>query len=326
MTNAPSLPAWKGRRVLVTGADGFMGSHLTERLLREGAAVTAWVRPRSVTGTVGFELRNLGGVQAQLEAIVAADIAGPDAADRVCDIAPDVVFHLAADAYVERSFDHPQEVLRTNLGGTLTVLQAARRQSSIGRAVVTSSSEVYGTAQADRIDEAHPLEPTSPYAASKLAADRMAVAYHRTYGIPISVIRPFNTYGPRHVYDVIPKFVARAIQGQPLEVYGEGLQSRDFTYVDDMVEAFLLMGAHPDAVGRVVNFGSGVATSIATLARMVLDATGAGVPIVQRPARKAEVGRLCCDHGRARAMFGWQPRVTLIEGLRRHVDWARTHV
>jgi nucleoside-diphosphate-sugar epimerase len=317
------LVPWDGRRVLVTGGDGFIGSHLTERLLDLGARVSVLVRPRSVTGTVGFELRNLGGARDRLQAIIAADVAGADAVDRICDLEPAVIFHLAADAYVERSFGHPQEVLRTNLGGTMTVLQAARRRDSIDRVVVTSSSEVYGPAQTDEIAEDHPLEPTSPYAASKVAADRMALAYHRTYGTSVAVIRPFNTYGPRHVYDVIPKFIRAALRGDALEVYGSGAQSRDFTYVDDMVDAFLCMGSHPAALGRVVNFGSGNATTIGDLARLVLDAAGSNAPVVHRRGRKAEVDRLCCDHGLATELFGWTPTVSLLEGLRRNVEWTR---
>ncbi len=316
---------WSGRRVLITGADGFIGSHLTERMLAEGARVSVLVRPRSVTGTVEFTLRNLGHVHDRLQAIVATDVAGPDAVDRVCELDPAVIFHLAADAYVERSFGHPQEVLRTNLGGTMTVLQAARRRSSIERVVITSSSEVYGPAQSRRIAESHPLEPTSPYAASKVAADRMAIAYHRTYGTPVAVIRPFNTYGPRHVYDVIPKFVARALRGEPLEVYGTGAQTRDFTFVDDMVEAFVRMGEDPAAIGRVVNFGSGVDTSIEELAKLVLEVAGSDAPVVHRRGRKAEVDRLCCDHSLATELFGWRPRIDLREGLRRNVAWAREH-
>jgi dTDP-glucose 4,6-dehydratase len=319
----PASGIWSGRRVLITGADGFIGSHLTERMLAEGARVSVLVRPRSVTGTSECTLRNLGALQDRLQAIVATDVAGPDAVDRVCELDPAVIFHLAADAYVERSFGHPQEVLRTNLNGTMTVLQAARRRSSIERVVITSSSEVYGPAKSERIDEAHALEPTSPYAASKVAADRMAMAYHRTYGLAVAVIRPFNTYGPRHVYDVIPKFIARALRGEALEVFGSGSQTRDFTFVDDMVEAFVHMGAHPAAIGRVVNFGSGVATTIEDLAKLVLEAADSQAPVVHRRGRKAEVDRLCCDHSLATELFGWRPRVALLDGLRRNVAWAR---
>jgi dTDP-glucose 4,6-dehydratase len=314
---------WKGRRVLVTGADGFMGSHLVEALLRRGARVGALVRPRSVTGTSETRLRNLSGLQPQLEAVLAVDVAGPDAAMSIVDFAPAVVFHLAADAYVQRSFDHPSEVVRTNVTGTLNVLEAARRGASIERTVITSSSEVYGPAQTDRIAETHPLEPTSPYAASKVAADRLAMSYHRTFGTKLAVIRPFNTFGPRHVYDVIPKFVARALRGEPLVVYGSGEQTRDFTYVDDMVEGFLLMGWHPAALGEVFNFGRGQDVSIAALAQLVRETMQADVAIEHAPPRAAEVRRLCCDPSRAQRELGWRARVDLEEGLRRHVAWAR---
>ncbi|MEM6293850.1 MAG: GDP-mannose 4,6-dehydratase [Myxococcota bacterium] len=314
---------WTGRRVLVTGADGFMGSHLVERLLLDGAAVSVLVRPRSVTGTVGAAFRNLGSVAARLERVIATDVAGPDAEAAIVDLAPSVVFHLAADAYVERSFSHPREVLRTNMDGTVTVLEASRRCAAIERVVVTSSSEVYGPAQSEAMREDHPLQPTSPYAASKVAADRMAMAYHRTYGTPVAVIRPFNTYGPRHVYDVIPKFIGLALRGESLTVFGDGQQSRDFTYVDDMVDAFVRMGSDPAAVGRVVHFGTGRATTIAMLAERVVAACGVDVPIVRAPARAAEVSRLCCDAAQARELLGWAPTVSLDEGLARNVAWVR---
>lgn len=315
--------AWAGRRVLVTGADGFLGSHLTERLLSLGATVAVLVRPSSVVGTVGHALRNLSGVKDHLDHIIASDVAGSDATAAVLDWQPERILHLAADAYVDRSFDHPGEVLRSNLDGTLRVLEAARRCSRLERVVVTSSSEIYGDAQTPAIDETHPLAPTSPYAASKLAADRLAYAYHRTYGLPVAIIRPFNTFGPRHPYDVIPKLVARALRGEPLVIHGSGEQSRDFSYVDDMVEAFLLMGDHPAALGRAVNFGTGIATPIRALVERIVALTGSRSPIEHGPARVAEVSRLCCDHGLATRLFGWRPRVGLDEGLVRSIAWAR---
>lgn len=204
----------------------------------------------------------------------------------------------------------------------MNVLQAARRRA-VERVVITSSSEVYGPAQQPRIDEHHPLEPTSPYAASKVAADRMAMAYHGTWNLPIAVIRPFNTYGPRHVYDVIPKFIRWALRGEPILVFGDGRQSRDFTYVDDMVDAFLAVGAHPDAIGRTLHFGSGEATQIVDLARLIRDLAQSDAPIVHVERRPAEVARLCCDPTEALRCLGWKPSVDLTEGLRRNIAWAR---
>lgn len=300
-----------------------MGSHLCEWLLKAGADVIAWVRPTSTTGTVGFSLRNLGAVQSQLTQIVAEDIGGAEAIETLCELAPACVFHLAAEAYVERSFRQPRAVLRTNLDGTMHVLTAARQCRAIERVVVTSSSEVYGPAMTPQIREDHPLEPTSPYAASKVAADRMAIAYHRTYDLPVAIIRPFNTYGPRHVYDVIPKFIDRALRGEPLIVFGEGTQSRDFTFVDDMVAAFVAVGEHPAAVGRATNFGTGEAVSIRELAESVVAASGSRSPIEHAAARVAEVARLSCDARWAREHLGWAPQIDLAEGLARNIDWAR---
>jgi dTDP-glucose 4,6-dehydratase len=312
------------RRVLVTGADGFIGSHLVERLLDAGHEVTAVVRASSTVGTSELRLRNLAAVRTRLAGVVALDIASADAVARMAECAPQWVFHLAAEAFVERSFTQPHEVLRTNLGGTMNVLQLARQCRSIERTIVTSSSEVYGTAQHERIDERHPLEPTSPYAASKLAADRMAAAFVHTWALPLVIVRPFNCYGPRHVYDVIPRFIARALAGEPLRIFGDGQQSRDFTYVDDMVAGFLLAARHPDALGRAINFGSGEAVSIAALAQTIVELTDSRSAIEHAPPRAAEVARLCCDATAAHTL-GWRASVPLREGLRRNIAWAREH-
>ena len=310
------------RRVLVTGADGFIGSHLVERLLADGHEVTAVVRATSVVGTTELRLRNLGAVRDRLAGVIAVDVAGSDACARMAESAPQWVFHLAAEAWVERSFTQPAEVLRTNLGGTMNVLALARQSPGLERLVVTSSSEIYGTAQAERIAEHHPLAPTSPYAASKLAADRMAFAFVQTYGLPIAIVRPFNCYGPRHTYDVIPKFIDRALRGLPLVVFGDGQQSRDFTYVDDMVEAFVLAAEHPDVVGQAINFGSGVSITVAALAAQITALCGSPAAVEHGPARAAEVARLCCDASAAHAL-GWRAQIGLDEGLQRNIAWAR---
>ncbi len=223
-----------------------------------------------------------------------------------------------------RSFEQPAEVFAVNATGTLHVLEAARRITKLERLVVTSSSEVYGTARDDRpIDEEHPLLPTSPYAASKLAADRLAYSYRVTFGIPISIIRPFNTYGPRHTYDVIPKFIKLALAGQDLMVHGSGEQCRDFTYVDDTVRAFLLMGTHPAAVGEVVNFGSGKSHSIRHVAERIVALSDSKSRIVHDESRLAEVRHLLCDASKARRLFEWEATVPLDEGLARNIAWER---
>jgi nucleoside-diphosphate-sugar epimerase len=315
---------WQGKRVLVTGADGFMGSHLVEALVRLKARVVAFTRGRSTHGTAQMDLRHIGYLVPELEGVIAADLANPETTRLIEEAAPAVILHLAADAYVPRSFTQPGEVFAVNANGTLHVLEAARRLPRLERVVCTSSSEIYGTAKDNKpIDEDHPLMPTSPYGASKLAADRLAYSYRVTFGMPVAVIRPFNTFGPRHTYDVIPKFIKLALAGQDLNVHGTGEQSRDFTYVDDTVRGFLTMGSHPEAVGEVVNFGSGSCYSIRYLAEQVVALSGSKSRIVHTEARLAEVHTLLCNPARARRLFGWKAEVGFEEGLRRNIEWAR---
>ncbi|MDV2502409.1 MAG: GDP-mannose 4,6-dehydratase [bacterium] len=318
---------WKDKRVLVTGADGFMGSHLTERLLDLEARVTVLVRGTSNSGTTQYKLKNISHVVDRLEDIIAVDIGAGDSIKLIKDNDPQTIFHLAAIAYVPYSFDRPREVHRSNVVGTLNVLDAAREIRGLERLVVTSSSEVYGTAEAEAeaIDEAHPMNPTSPYSASKVAADRYAYSYWRTYGLPIAIIRPFNYYGPRHIYDVIPKFIGMVLRGEPPTIYGTGEQSRDMTYVDDIVEAFLAMGSHERAVGEVVNFGTGRDVTIKEVAHKIIDISGVALEPVYLKERTAEVQRLCCDYSKARELFGWEPKVSIDEGLQRNIAWCKEH-
>jgi len=315
--------SWKRKRVLVTGADGFMGSHLTERLVAEGAKVSIYIRGNSVTGTVLYTLKNLAPFEKTFEEILTGNIASQDAVELIRKNAPQYIFHLAADAYVPNSFEHPREVMESNLWGTVNVLEAVRTLRGIQRVVCTSSSEIYGTAQYAPIDEDHPLNPSSPYAASKVAADRTAFSYFNTYRLPISIIRPFNTFGPRHTYDVIPKFIRLALEGKPLTVHGDGLQTRDFTYVKDMVEGFLLMGWHPKAIGHAVNFGTGRDVTIKKTAELIRKYAGTGISIVHTPARTSEVHRLICGNALACKLFGWKPRWRFEDGLKDNVEWAR---
>jgi len=264
---------YKKKRVLVTGADGFMGSHLTERLLAEGAKVSVYVRGNSTIGTTQYKLKNIKHLEKRIEAIITGNIASADSRHLIKKNRPDVIFHLAADAYVPNSFSHPLEVMETNVLGTLNMLHVAMEAKCVKRLVCTSSSEIYGMTIGGSIDEEHPLYPSSPYAASKVAADRYCYSYWNTYKVPVAVIRPFNTYGPRHTYDVIPKFIELASSGKRLTVHGTGRQSRDFTYVDDMIDGFMLMGSHTSAVGRAVNFGTGEAITINYIAKKVRQLT-----------------------------------------------------
>lgn len=312
---------WKGKRVLVTGADGFMGSHLTENLLDRGANVSVLVR--AISGASGYRLKNISHLESRIT-IISVDISGTDSINLIKENDPDVVFHLAAVAYVNFSFDHPREVMGVNLGGTLNVLEAAR-DLDLECIVITSSSEVYGPAQTSSIDENHPLNPTSPYAASKAAADRLAYSYWKTYGLPIAIIRPFNTYGPRHTYDVIPKFIRLVLEGKPLTIYGTGEQSRDFTYVSDMVRAFLCMGSDKKAIGEVVNFGTGKDVKIKDLAYKIIRIAGKDLEPIFLKERKAEVNRLCCNSEKAQRLFGWEPEISLEEGLKRNIEWCKEH-
>ena len=317
---------WNGVRVLVTGADGFMGSHLTEKLVSMGADVSVYVRGNSQTGTVQYKLKNIGHIKDKLKTIITGNISNSDSIKLIEKNNPQVIFHLAADAYVPNSFEHPLEVMETNLIGTLNVLHAVMRLHELQQVVCTSSSEIYGTAQYAPIDEKHPLNPTSPYAASKAAADRYCFAYWNTYKLPIAIIRPFNTYGPRHTYDVIPKFIKLALQGKDLTVYGTGNQSRDFTYIDDMVNAFILMGSENKAIGEFVNFGTSVDVSINEVAKKIIGISGSKSKIVHQGERLAEVNRLCCDYNKAKKLFGWEPLVDIDEGLRRNIEWDKAHV
>lgn len=317
---------YKNKRVLVTGADGFMGSHLTERLLAEGATVSVYVRGNSTIGTTQYALRNIKHVENDLDDILTGNIASLDAKELVIKNRPEIIFHLAADAYVPNSFTHPIEVMETNLIGTLNMLHALKEGKGIKRIVCTSSSEIYGRTIGGCIDEEHPLYPSSPYAASKVAADRYCYAYYNTYHLPIAVIRPFNTYGPRHTYDVIPLFIELALKGETLTVHGTGRQSRDFSYIDNMIDAFMIMGSHKDAIGKAINFGTGQAITINYIAEKIKEISGSSSRIIHVKERKAQVPKLLCDYSLARKLFGWKPKIFIDEGLRRNIEWAKENL
>lgn len=310
----------KDARFFVTGADGFMGSALVESLLRRGARVGAAVR-RTSRSTIRGHLRNLAAVSDRLELVVHADLAEVDwylAAQRW---QPTHVLHLAADAYVPASFTAPREVLRANALATLNVLEFCRSAEGVRRVVVLSSSEIYGPS-AEPIGEELLPQPTTPYAASKLAADRLSYSYWRSFGLPVVICRPFNSYGPRHPYDVIPRFLQAALFGRPMVINGDGSQSRDFMYVDDIVDGLVRAATTAGIEGEVFNFGTGVSTSIRRLAETVLAVSGTRVPIVHTEARPGEVFKLECNPARATRVLGWAPAVTLADGIARTWEWT----
>lgn len=311
-----------GKRVLVTGADGFMGSHLAEKLISMGANVSVFVRGTSVNGTTLYNLKNIESIRTKIKEILTGDIGSADSISLIAKNKPQIIFHLAADAYVPNSFEHPIEVKETNLDGTLNVMRAAMNIDGLEQLVITSSSEIYGTCTGP-IAEDHPLNPSSPYAASKVAADRFAFSFWNTYKLPVAIIRPFNTYGPRHTYDVIPKFIKLALEGKPLTVHGSGEQTRDLTYIDDMINAFILMGTDKKAVGQAINFGTGVDVKILDVAKKIKEYSNSKSEIIHTPARTSEVGKLLCNYAKAKELFGWEPTIFIDEGLKKNIEWVR---
>ena len=315
---------WKGKRVLVTGSGGFIGSHLTERLVELGARTVAFVHYRG-DGTCGWLDKSVH--PGEIE-IVRGDICDRSSVAKAMD-GVEVVFHLAALIAIPYSYEAPFSYLRTNIEGTVNVLEAARNLK-VDRVVHTSTSEVYGTAERVPIDEDHPLQPQSPYAASKVGADQMARAYHLSFGLPVVTLRPFNTFGPRQsARAVIPATITQCLRGDRVGL-GNLAPTRDFNYVADTVDGFLLAGASENAVGRTINVGSGREISIRDLVSKIAELVGREIQIVAEDERKrpetSEVDRLLADNTLAREVLGWKPSVSLEEGLEETIDWIRDNM
>ena len=314
------------RSALVTGAAGFIGSHLVEALLARGTHVRAFVRYNS-----GHHLGNLRLLPAEKRAgveVFFGDLRDWDAVQRAAQ-GVDAIFHLGALIAIPYSYRQPRDVVDVNVGGTLNVLLAAR-EHAIPRLVITSTSEVYGTAQYEPIDEKHPLHPQSPYAASKVAQDALALSFHASYDLPVRIVRPFNTFGPRQsARAVIPTIISQALTQDEVRL-GALHPTRDLTYVSDTVRGFLLAAESDGAVGQVVNLGTGHTIAIGDLARRIIALVGRDVPIVSDSQRirpeKSEVLRLRSDNALARELIGWQPLVSLDEGLQRTIDWIADHL
>jgi UDP-glucose 4-epimerase len=316
----------RGRTVLVTGADGFIGSHLTERLVADGARVRAFCLYNS-QGSWGW----LDGAPPDVRA--ALDVRLGDIRDaRFVEAASEgveVVFHLAALVAIPYSYSAPQSFVETNVGGTLNVLEACRRHG-VARLVHTSTSEVYGTPDRLPIRESHPLQAQSPYAATKVAADQLALAFHRSFGTPVVVLRPFNTYGPRQSSRaVLPTILTQLLSGQREIQLGRLDTRRDLTYVSDTVDGFV-RAATADVAGETIQLGTGHSVSIAELLEAACKVVGC-VASAREDARRlrpdaSEVLVLESDPGRAAQKLGWTARVGLPEGLRQTADWIRAHL
>lgn len=314
-------------RVLVTGAGGFIGSHLVEALVGAGARVKALVRYTSRGGWGHLE-QVVPQVGDSVE-IVPGDVRDSQfMRDQVRG--SDIVFHLAALIGIPYSYEASESYVDTNVRGTLNVLQAAREAGG-PRVVITSTSEVYGTACYTPMDEKHPLQAQSPYSASKIAADKLAESYHLSFGLPVVTVRPFNTYGPRQsARAVIPTIVSQALAGGDTLRLGSLDPVRDLTYVGDTVRGFLRAGVAEQAVGQVINLGTGQGTSIGELAQMVMQIVGRKLAIVADADRirppASEVRLLIAKTERAHELLGWEPEVPLAEGLQRVIEYISANM
>jgi dTDP-glucose 4,6-dehydratase len=311
-------------KVLVTGAGGFIGSHLAEYLVGLGHEVRAFVRYNSSSSWGWLDYL---GKKDDIE-VISGDIRDMDAVRRAVRGA-DAVFHLAALIGIPYSYVSPLAYVKTNVEGTYNVLESCRDEG-VGRVIHTSTSEVYGTARYVPIDEKHPLNPQSPYAASKSGADHMALAYHKSFGLAVSVVRPFNTYGPRQsARAVIPTIASQLLAGNKEIKLGSLKPTRDMNFVTDTARGFVQVGLHDMSVGRVTNLGTGSEISIGELAKTITRIVGMDAVVSEDSSRfrpgSSEVERLCADASFARSL-GWRPDVSMEEGLELAICWIRDNL
>jgi NAD dependent epimerase/dehydratase len=316
---------WSGRSVLVTGAGGFIGSHLVENLVLREARVKAFVRYNS-RGEIGM-LRYLPPALLEKVELIAGDLRDSQAVQDSVK-GNEFVFHLGALISIPYSYHHPQEVAETNLLGTLNILMACLTHK-VDRLIHTSTSEVYGTALRTPIDEDHPLQAQSPYSASKIGADKLAESFHCTYELPVITVRPFNTFGPRQsARAVIPTIITQALFKDCIQL-GSLDTVRDFTYVSDTVHGFLKAAESRRGNGLTVNLGSGEEIRIGDLAQLIMKLLGVTKELRTDPERlrpkKSEVLRLLSDNSLAHQSMGWRIEVPLEQGLRETIAWIQEH-
>lgn len=310
------------RRVLVTGAGGFIGSHLCERLIEDGYTVRALVK---------YNSRNSWGWLEELEyktklSIVSGDIRDFDSVKSAMK-GVDLVFNLAALIAIPYSYYSPDSYVDTNIRGTLNILQVAK-ELKIGRLIQVSTSEVYGTAQIIPITENHPLNPQSPYAASKISADFLALSFYSSFSLPVVVVRPFNTFGSRQsARAIIPTIITQILNGNKTIKLGSLSPTRDFTYVKDIVDGFIKAAKTDKAIGEIINLGTNSEISMGDLVKLISKIIGVKVKVEVEPKRVrpqiSEVRRLRADNEKAKSLLGWSPKVSLEQGLKRTISWFK---
>lgn len=309
-----------GKKVLVTGADGFIGSHLVEMLASEGFSVRALAQYNSFNYWGWLEDVNC---KEDIE-IITGDVRDPFFCNEICkDI--DIVFHLAALIAIPYSYIAPQSYVETNISGTLNICKAALEQN-VSRLIHTSTSEVYGTAKYVPIDEIHPLQAQSPYSASKIGADSMAISFFNSFSLPVTIARPFNTYGPRQsARAFIPTIISQIASDQSVLKLGDVSPTRDLNFVIDTCRGFLELAHEPKSIGEVINIGSSSEISVAEVAEIIKEQMGSSIKIVTDKKRirpeKSEVMRLCCDNSKIKKLTGFKPNVDIQTGLKETISW-----
>lgn len=306
-------------KALVTGADGFIGSHLTEQLLKEGYEVRALSQYNSFNNWGWLEGLSSPGLE-----IVSGDVRDASFCREIAQ-GCDVIFHLAALIAIPYSYVAPESYVDTNIKGTLNMCQAARA-AGVKRLVVTSTSEVYGTAIEVPIKESHPKQPQSPYSATKIGADALALSFHNAFELPVVIARPFNTYGPRQsARAIIPTIISQIASGMTEIKVGDLRPTRDFNFVEDTCRGFIALAETPGIEGREINIATGTEIAMGDTLRLIADIMGRDVKYVTDPARirpaGSEVMRLCGDNSVITSLTDWRPQVSLREGLTRTIEW-----
>lgn len=304
-------------KILITGGTGFQGSHLAEDLLTKGHEVTILNTWSEETEKNSASFKNRAN-------FIWGSVTDREIVDKSVR-EKEVVFHLAGRINVDESIKYPLEHITANIIGTYNILEAIRRNSN--RLIYVSSCESYGGSD-QPINETRELKPQSPYAATKVAGDRLCYAYHRTYGIDVVIMRPFNVFGERQKEGdggaVIPIFVAKALRGEPLTVFGTGEQKRDYMYISDLINAYGLVLERPEINGMAMNFGTGKETSIKSIAEYIAKKLGVGINY--KASRPGEVAGFICDYSKAKKILGWEPKVSAWEGIDRYIEWRRNNL